>query len=94
MYVLEELGLESEIVIAIAKEVAERQFAEYLDGKRGARLIGEYNRVFFKRDFAAPCHLIDPSLYDRNMHNEYINMIDTFRKELLKANRKKIKQSC
>ena len=94
MYVLEELGLESEIVIAIAREVAERQFAEYLAGRRGARLRGDYNRVFFKKDFAAPCHLIDPSLYDSNMHDAYINMIDTFRKELLKANRKKIKQSC
>ena len=93
MYVLEELGLESEIVIAIAREVAERQFAEYLNGRRGARLIGEYNRSFWQKDFAAPCHMIDPSLYDRKMHAEYINMIDTFRKELLKANRKKIKQS-
>ena len=94
MYVLEELGLESEIVIAIAREVAERQFAEYLNGRRGARLIGEYNRSFWQKDFAAPCHLIDPSLYDSKMHAAYINMIDTFRKELLKANRKKIKQSC
>ena len=94
MYVLEELGLESEIVIAIAREVAERQFAEYLNGRRGARLIGDYNRSFWQKDFAAPCHLSDPSLYDSKMHAEYINMIDTFRKELLKANRKKIKQSC
>ena len=89
MYVLEELGLESEIVIAIAREVAAKQVAAYKAGDRRKRLLGDYNRTFSTADFAAP-YLVPAEICNMQIHAEYRNLVDSFRKEMFIADRNKV----
>ena len=89
MYVLEELGLESEIVIAIAREVAAKQVAAYKAGDRRKRLLGDYNRTFSTPDFAAP-YLVPAEICNMQIHAEYRNLVDSFRKEMFIADRNKV----
>lgn len=89
MLVLEELGLHHPEVIAIAKQVAAKQFAERKAGRRGPYLNGDYCRDFNVHDFVIPVHL-PAGVWNPAMHTGYKMMVDRFRKQLFLADRKKV----
>jgi len=89
MLILEELGLQHPQVIAIAREVAAKQVAAYKAGDRRKRLLGDYNRTFSTPDFAAP-YLVPAEICNMQIHAEYRNLVDSFRKEMFIADRNKV----